>query len=130
VVSVTQAVVTSVRRGAAAARRVLEPWRALAEAARAWRGRRRALRAVRAVPDDAVTAAQTHGAGRLAEVWREGRGASLGVPGGWRARRRAGARVAAWAAIAVMVYATRHLLVGHFPLIGELGGWPSVGTFA
>ncbi|HVM65532.1 MAG TPA: glycosyltransferase, partial [Acidimicrobiales bacterium] len=122
-VSLARALVTSVRRGAGPAKRVLQPWRALLHDGRAVRKRRGVVREARVVPDEAVTALQVHGAERLVAAWRDGDGPPAEPGESWLSRRRPGAALAAWAAIAVVVYGTRHLVFGHFPLIGELGAW-------
>jgi GT2 family glycosyltransferase len=130
VLALGHAAVTSVRVGAGPARRELEPWRALAHEGRAIRKRRRAVHEARAVPDAAVVALQAHGAARLAVAWREGHGTPPAATEGWLSRRRPGAALAAWAAILVVLFGTRHLVFGHFPVVGELGRWPSLGTLS
>jgi GT2 family glycosyltransferase len=118
---------TALRSGAAPARQALEPWRAMARESRALRKRRRAVRHARAVPDQAVSALQAHGAGRLGAAWRLGRPAPQEDTSSVADRRRPWPVLAAWGAIAVVVFGTRHLLVGHFPVIGDLAPWPSLG---
>ncbi|GAC1517711.1 MAG: hypothetical protein NVS1B12_05230 [Acidimicrobiales bacterium] len=129
VLTVIEAGVRLVRRGPVEARRALRPWSALVRQSGAVRVRRRIVRATRAVSDGEVTAIQVSGTARIRHALRSAALPALdgeSERGLGRGRRTA---LVVWiAAIAVVGYGSRRVMLGHLPTIGSVAPWPSVGT--